>query len=227
MRYSRRFILLFIVVIFHWILLHPPMNDPNSWNDRSELYDGPFVPSGDNLVVAVRESSMMDTNRLVFALFSAPYSTSYNPIPCIVSRCKSPPPRIAVDAFGLVWQIIESDFHALQAMAESTRQFQSEGFSWSIDVPYTCQPGQAIVLPPKANETEFPRVYVDAYYRGRTTRLTEPVKTADGTAHTILPNGIINILRIAFSREMGQTYGPNVDKEGENVMHQVKCALPS
>ncbi|KZP27059.1 hypothetical protein FIBSPDRAFT_1040276 [Athelia psychrophila] len=223
MNYLRHCILLFIVVLFHLILLHPPTEDPNDWNDRSELYDWTFVPSADNLVVAVREMSMMDPNRLVFALFSAPYSTSYDPIPCVLSRCKSPPPRIAVDAFGLVWQVTESDFHALRAMAESTRPFKC--VSWSIDVSYTCQAGHTIILPPSGNETAFSRVGVDAYYPGRTTRLKKPVTTVDGTAYTSLPNTITSILRMAFSRAGGQTYGPEINEAGEEVMQQVKNAL--
>ncbi|KAF7976639.1 hypothetical protein HWV62_5955 [Athelia sp. TMB] len=156
-------------------------------------------------VESIGESSMMDPNGYIFALFSAPYSTLYNPTPCIPSQCKSLPPRIAVDAFGLVWRVSEADFHALRAMAESTRIYAAH--DWSTRVSYTCQPSQAIILPSDGEKTGYVRVYTHAFNTG-TTSLVEPVTLANGVTYTTFPQHIIDLLSIVYQRTWGATFGP-------------------
>ena len=219
---TRSALLLFAPLLSLVYLYFSPRLNPQSWNDRSELYDGTFIPSAENLAFAVGESSMMDPNGYIFALFSAPYSTSYNPIPCIPSQCKSPPPRIAVDAFGLVCKISETDFHALRAMAESTRVYA--GHDWSARVSYTCQPSQAIILPPDEEKTGYVRVYTHAFNPGATT-LVETVTLDNGVTYTTLPEHIIDLLSLVYQRTWGATFGPSMSEEGKEIIEKLKKAL--
>ena len=203
---------------------HNSVPDVKDWNDRAELYDGPFTPLRENLVFAVTQSSMMDPNGFTLALFSSPTSTSSNPIPCIVSECTSLPARIAIDALGLIWRVPEYDFLALRSLAESTRPFAN---AWSLAVSVTCQPSDTIILP-SANVVSdaFPyiRTYVAAFAPGRK-RLEAAVKVNDGRVFTQLPEEIDAFLRLALQRSYSNTWGPRTTEEGENIIRCITALL--
>ena len=201
------------------------MTDVKDWNDRAELYDGPFTPLQETLVFAVTRSSMMEPNGFVLAVFSSPTSTTFNPIPCIISECTSPPTRIAVDTFGLIWRIPEDDFLALRALAESTRPFADH--SWFINVPYTCQPADRLILS-NLNTTAGAHRYiytsVFAFAPGRR-RLEGAVKIGDGRIFTQLPEEIDVFLKVALQRAYSETWGPRISEEGEKVLKRVMAQL--
>lgn len=204
--------------------LYSAVADVKDWNDRAELYDGPFIPSRENLVFAVTRSSMMEANGFTLALFSSPTSAFFDSTPCLVSQCTLPPARIAIDAFGLIWRVPEYDFLALRALAESTRPF---AYSWSIDVPYTCQAADRIILPnfdvgPDA--ITYISGEVSAFATGRK-RLEVAVKIDDGRVFTHLPEEVDMFLRIALQRTGSETFGPRISEEGKTIVKHVMSLL--
>jgi hypothetical protein len=203
--------------------IYDPVADVKDWNDRAELYDGPFTPLRETLVFAVTRSSMMEPNGFTLALFSSPTSTTFNPIPCLVSECASPTARIAIDALGLVWRVPENDYVALRALAESTHPFA--GHSWSIDVPYTCQSSDQLILPNSdMAQGAYKSISVWAFAPGRR-RLEGPVKISDGRVFLQLPEEIDTFLRMALQRAYGETWGPRVCGEGKKVIRGVMALL--
>jgi len=215
-----------ILMPLNSFVFHRPLNnslaDVTNWNDRAELYDGPFIPLPENLVFAATQSAMMEPNGFTLALFSSPTSTTFDPIPCLIPECTLPPARIAIDTFGLIWRIQEYDFLALSALAESTRPFAN---LWSIAVPYTCQPSDRIILPGMApNVTSYIYTSILAFAPGRR-RLETAIKIADGRIFAQLPEEIDVFMRIALQRTYGRTWGPRIGGKGKNVIRSVMALL--
>lgn len=209
-----------ILALFIGFFYHSP-KDPRDWNDRATLYARKFTPSAENLVFAVTECSMMDPNGFTFALFLSPYPTTFNPIPCIVSECKLRPLRIAVDAFGLVWQVSERDFHALRALSESTRPFAMR--NWPIRVSYTCTPSHSIILPIDNRNVGFTHLGVSAYSPGLK-KLEQLTTLDDGTEYTDLPKEIDKLLQIMLGRR-GRIFGPGMSEEDKDIVRAVQQIL--
>src|SRR6267154_36012 len=71
-----------------YCIQHPVSDlDVKDWNDRAELYEGPFTPLQETLVFSATQSSMIESHGFTLALFSSPTSPTFNPIPCLISEC--------------------------------------------------------------------------------------------------------------------------------------------
>lgn len=198
-----------------------PRLDVKDWNDRAELYEGPFTPSLDTVALAAKSEGMVG-NMLTLAVFSSPLPPPYTDLATRSPSGIPPKPiRIAIDNYGLVWRVTESDFLALRALAESVYPFASH--SWTISVPYTCQPSDYLILPGRI-AGELVRCCVHSYAPGRR-KLEGLFMMSDGRVHLELPTELDEFMRLVYQRARGTTYGPGISEEGEKVVREVLRTL--
>jgi len=152
------------------------------------LYDGPFKPLLENLVFTVTQSSMMEPNRFTLALFASPTSTTFDPIPCLVSQRTSPPARIAIDTFGLIWRVPEY-VSSLYVPLQSPR-----GLSPHRDGTLSNSPHASPQILPNVDTglDATPYIYTAmlAFLPGRK-KLQQQVKVNDGQIFTELPAEVV------------------------------------
>ena len=197
-------LLLFACFSFNRIYYDPL--DINDWNDRAEIYLGPFEPSVETVVFAGISQGMMGST-LTLALFLAPTPPPYRDLVRLSWRGKPEPPiRVVVDNYGLVWRIDERDFVKFKELSESLTPF-THNF-WSISLSWTCQPINHLIL---SNAAFVPSLYshlvVDGFVLPLRGKLNNVTTIPDGRTYDRLPGEIDDFLRLTYGRYRGSSFG--------------------